>query len=1401
MNVMVKKLLLVVVMLLCAGLSAQTRVYSGFPAGKGIAVINDKAYTMVGSELKSVSLTQSNPTEQVVSSGYNNSPFNNIAFQGTMIYREGNSCIIPGGGVSKFAYAYPSGSRSITAINGLSANALFVYNGSLYFLSKRGSFSNIEIKRYTGGTNTTVVATLPTDWNSVYDAIVVGDYLYYTSYFEGRIYRVDLSASSPSAQVFKSGLSDPWGIRHAQGYLYFIDAGLNGGIRRISVNGGSVQNVGGTIPYGRTLDIIDQDIYVLSPASVADGGGVYKYTDSNIVPVCKAPTAPQVSFVDETTADVSWTAPTNSVDSYELTYVETGQSISSGTTIQNISGTTVQINNFVPGTSYDIYIKTNCTGALTATSDNVKVVYVAKSCNKPNNVRGVLTGATTADITWDPVAEFVDSYELTYVDAGQPLSSGTTIQNISGTTASLTGLVNGQEYDVYVRTNCDNRFSGPSDYQKITYGQTTRVYVNQFATGSNTGGSWTNAYTSLETALANNLNGKTEVWIARGTYTPSSNNRNTRFEFNVDGLLIYGGFAGNETNLNQRDYLSNKTILSGDLLRNDDANVTFNNATRSDNSLRVINVAGNNIVIDGITISGGYADATSGDGRFGAGLSLSPNISNFTIKNTTVKDNVAYWAAGLNLSADRSGTVNISVDACVFDNNLSSNSATAMYVIPREGTNTTNFRLTNSLFKNNRTADDGSRKAKGGMVWVRAYYTGTVISANIINNTFVNNLNEGTDANSDFATVAVSRRTGSYGNGYIANNIFWGNKNNNGNVALALGKGGGTNITNNFAAFNSIDEDNFSNVSTKSNTSNSDPLFTDATNEDFTIQTTSPAKDSGDNNRIPSGISTDLYGNQRIFNATVDMGAYEFGPAAPVIKKALNVTATNGSVAISPSSADGLYVDGTSVVLTATPDAGYQFNGWSGDATGTTNPLTITMDADKTITAVFIKVQRTLTINATNGSVSTNPNPTGGTYDDGTSVILTATPASGYQFDGWSGDATGTTNPLTITMDADKTVTAIFSPIQRTLTINATNGSISTNPNPVGGTYDDGTSVQLTATPASGYQFDGWSGDATGTTNPLTITMDADKTVTATFSQIQRTLTINVTGNGSVTPASGTTYNDGDMATLTATPDTGWEFVGWSNDASGSTNPLTITMDADKAVTATFARIQRTLTINITGNGTVTPPNGSVYNDGTIATVTATPAAGYQFDGWSGDATGTTNPLTITMDADKTVTATFSPIQRTLTINATNGSVSTSPNPTGGTYDNGTSVQLTATPDAGYQFDGWSGDATGTTNPLTITLDADKTVTAIFSAVTASVVDEEFNKGVKVYPIPASSVLTVDVLNNYEIKRIVIYSILGKKIIETKESKIDVSNLVNGVYILKVTDSEGRVASRRIIKK
>lgn len=156
------------------------------------------------------------------------------------------------------------------------------------------------------------------------------------------------------------------------------------------------------------------------------------------------------------------------------------------------------------------------------------------------------------------------------------------------------------------------------------------------------------------------------------------------------------------------------------------------------------------------------------------------------------------------------------------------------------------------------------------------------------------------------------------------------------------------------------------------------------------------------------------------------------------------------------------------------------------------------------------------------------------------------------------------------------------------------------------------------------------------------------------------------------------------------------------------------------------------LTMQVAGSGSTNPAVGTHdYSASTVVDVEAFPAAGWQFTGWSDDLTGTTNPTTITMDADKTVTATFieeTPTQYTLTVTIV-GQGSVTLNPTGGTYDAGTDVQLTAIPDSGCTFMAWSGALTGSASPETITMDSDKTVTATFNCppdtpTTSSPVDE-----------------------------------------------------------------------------
>ena len=142
----------------------------------------------------------------------------------------------------------------------------------------------------------------------------------------------------------------------------------------------------------------------------------------------------------------------------------------------------------------------------------------------------------------------------------------------------------------------------------------------------------------------------------------------------------------------------------------------------------------------------------------------------------------------------------------------------------------------------------------------------------------------------------------------------------------------------------------------------------------------------------------------------------------------------------------------------------------------------------------------------------------------------------------------------------------------------------------------------------------------------------------------QYTLTISVVGSGVVTPSVGShTYSYGDVVTLTAAPDAGWSFAGWSGDLSGSANPATITMEANKAITATFTQIPYALTVSTIGSGSVSKdPDQAIYHYGDVVTLTAAPDVGWSFAGWSGDLSGSANPAAITIDVNKTVTATFS---------------------------------------------------------------------------------------------------------------------------------------------------------------
>lgn len=138
--------------------------------------------------------------------------------------------------------------------------------------------------------------------------------------------------------------------------------------------------------------------------------------------------------------------------------------------------------------------------------------------------------------------------------------------------------------------------------------------------------------------------------------------------------------------------------------------------------------------------------------------------------------------------------------------------------------------------------------------------------------------------------------------------------------------------------------------------------------------------------------------------------------------------------------------------------------------------------------------------------------------------------------------------------------------------------------------------------------------------------------------------------------------------------------------------------------------VQFALATSAGPGGGVSP--GGTLNAGSWANVTATPDATHNFAGWSGDAGGTANPLGFLMDGDKSVQANFTLKSYLLTTSASSGGGVTA----GGAYPPGTTITVTATPDAAHYFTSWAGDAGGTAPSIAVTLDRAKFVQAVFTA-------------------------------------------------------------------------------------
>ena len=415
-----------------------------------------------------------------------------------------------------------------------------------------------------------------------------------------------------------------------------------------------------------------------------------------------------------------------------------------------------------------------------------------------------------------------------------------------------------------------------------------RIYVDIDAAGTDDGSSWTDAHNNLSDALNNMGTNTTEIWVAAGTYKPDSSNRSKSFNMFNENLSVYGGFNGTETSISQRNIAANPAILSGDLI-GDDTGVEFTSSTRVDNSYHVVKITANNVVLDGFHINDGHANGSTSN-AYGAAVLISDTVNSIGFVNCEFNNNMGLTGGAVRGSFNTNANVNI--ENCRFRGNLS-RYGSGLYLLANNN-RTVNIDIVNSIFDDNRTEDqNGSNKGyTGSGAWIRANGTSSTVNLEIANCTFSKNTDIGSQvALADKGVLGLSKRTdgNSSFTANISNSIFYGNIRNSNATSVALSRGH-TTLPANIFVYNSIDQASFSNLTYLSNISSLNPIFTMAVNNDFTLQSSSPAKDTGDNSKIPVGVTTDLLGAQRIFNTTVDMGAYEFGAPLSVSDNDMSTT-------------------------------------------------------------------------------------------------------------------------------------------------------------------------------------------------------------------------------------------------------------------------------------------------------------------------------------------------------------------------------------------------------------------------------------------------------------------------------------------------------------------------------
>ena len=874
------------------------------------------------------------------------------------------------------------------------------------------------------------------------------------------------------------------------------------------------------------------------------------------------------------------------------------------------------------------------------------------------------------------------------------------------------------------------------------------LYVKPGANGTCT--SWEDAC-ELQTALFNAVDGD-QIWVAAGTYKPTTTtNREATFQLK-SGVAIYGGFPAVGGEWFQRNWLTNLTTLSGDIGAV---------GTIGDNSYHVVTGSGTDdeSILDGFTITAGYSYGSVPDVG-GAGLyneNGNPTLNNVTFTENTAAEgggmynsngspilsnvifsgNSAAYGAGMfnefgnptlnsvsfigNSGAYGGGMHNISSNPILTNVTFSDNIVSGTYGYGGGMYNDTSNPMLSNVTLTNNTAS-GSYGYGGGIYNETSSPTliSVTLSGNSANNgggmynkssspmltnvTFSGNTGRGmvNDSSSPTLTdVTFSENAGGGMSNGTGSNPILNQVDFYGNTASQYGggmynSGGSITLTNvtfsgNSASqtgggmYNSGGSITLTNVTFSGNSANqgggifnngSSPTLINVTFSENTA--TNHGGGMYNEASSPTLTNVTFYGNSAFIGSAI----YDINNSDPVVTNTI----------VWGHTGEQIYGDfGSFPVITYSVIQ----NGWLGDGNISSDPVLLPLTDNGGYTHTHALGAGSSAIDTGNPDVCPHTDqriyarPTDGDGIDGPRCDIGA-----YEFASF---------PAVFTLTADIL------------------GSGSVVKVPDKAAYNYGEIVELYASADTDWEFIGWSGDINSTDNPITITILENTNITANFRFDAWTLIVSVnpldSGQVAVYPDY-LTYHYGDLVTITALPNPGWSFTNWTGDASGTNSQIVVTMTDNLSITASFSKDEYLLTVssNPTEMGSVDiTPSQPFYYYGDEVTLTATPAfPGWRFIGWSGDASGDTNPLPVTITGNTEITANFSD-QYTLTTIVDpmdSGTVLRDINQE--TYTYGTQVVLTANPNHSWVFASWGGDARGLDNPLTITIQGNTNITALF---------------------------------------------------------------------------------------